>query len=289
MQEVAYLNGRFCRLEDATVSIEDRGFQFADGVYEVLVAHHGQPFRLAEHMTRLERSLGGLDLAFDPHAYGLERVIHEGIDRSGFDHTLVYIQITRGAAPRAHVCGDDLVPTVVVTFKPLAPVPQERRERGVAVKTVEEVRWSRCYIKSIALLPNVLEKNRAAREGFFDALFVTADGHVRESCSANVFVVKNGVARTPRADEHILHGVTRGYLLECAAQAGIPAEETLLTRAQLFNADEVFLSATTFNVMPVTRLDDHPIGDGKVGPITRRLYEQCLAGIGSVLAACVIA
>ncbi len=275
-QEIAYINGRFCPPREAMVSIEDRGFHFSDGIYEVVAAHHGRPFRLPQHMARLRQSVGGLDLPFDPDAYGLETVIHEGLTRSGFEHTLVYIQITRGVYPRQHICQVALEPTVVLTFKPLPPVPTERIEKGVSVKTAEDIRWGRCCIKAISLLPNVLLKNQAVREGFFDALLVTSSGEVRESCSSNVFLVKDGVLRTPPADEHILHGVTRGFILECASELGLPARETRIMEAELYSADEVFFTATTYNVMPITRINTRPIAGGCPGPITRRLYDYAL-------------
>jgi D-alanine transaminase len=272
-QEIAYINGRFCPPREAMVSIEDRGFHFSDGIYEVVAAHHGRPFRLPQHMARLRESVRGLDLPFDPDAYGLERVIHEGLARSGFDHTLVYLQITRGVFPRQHVCQVALEPTVVATFKPMPPVPAERIEKGVSVKTAEDIRWGKCYIKAISLLPNVLIKNQAVREGFFDALLVTSSGDVRESCSSNVFLVKDGVVRTPPADEHILHGITRGFILECAAELGLPTRETRIPEPELFTADEVFFTATTYNVMPITRINNRPIANGRPGPMTRQLYE----------------
>ena len=219
----------------------------------------------------------------------MERVLREGIDRSGFEHTLVYVQITRGTAPRSHVLKEPVKPTVVATFKPLPPAPPEQMEHGVSVKTTEEIRWANCYIKSIALLPNVLVKNEAVRQGYFDAIFVTPDGDVRESSSSNVFIVIDGAVRTPKADEHILHGITRGFLLECAAAAGIEAVETRVTREDLADADEVFLSATSFNVVPVTRVDGKPVGDGRVGPVTKALHTQCLRGVEAATAAPAIA
>ncbi len=279
MKEIAYINGRFCALDEASISIEDRGFQFADGVYEVLAAHHGRPFRLPQHIDRLRESVAGLQLPFDPDAYGLERVILAGIDRAGFEHMLIYIQITRGVMPRSHICREGLEPTVVATFKPLPVTPPERFESGISVMTTEEIRWAKCYIKSVALLPNVMIKNQAVREGYHDALFVTADGEVREATSSNVFVVRGGQVYTPPVDEHILHGVTRGYILECAARVGVPIHETRVTRAELTAADEVFFSATTYNIMGVTRIDGRPVADGRVGPITRRLSEEAIRGI----------
>jgi D-alanine transaminase len=166
----------------------------------------------------------------------------------------------------------ELEPTVVATFRPLPPVPAERIEQGVSVKTDPDIRWSQCYIKAISLLPNVLLKNRAARDGFYDTILIAPSGEVRESCSSNVFVVNDGVIRTPPADEHILHGITRAFILECGAELGLPTRETRILQDELFWADEVFFTATTYNVMPITRINDRPVGDGRPGPLTRRLH-----------------
>jgi D-alanine transaminase len=284
MSELAYVNGEFCALADAKVSIEDRGFQFADGVYEVVVAHGGRPFRLDEHLTRLAKSLGSIGLAFDFRQHRIQEVILEGIARTGFDRTLVYLQITRGAAPRSHVVPPETQPTVVMTFKPLPPPSAELRANGVAVRTTEETRWTRCHIKSTSLLPNVMAKNAAVRDGCFDAIFVTPEGEVREATAANVFVVKDGEMRTPPKSQFILHGVTRAFILECAAEAGVPAREIRITLEDLKGADEMFISSSTMDILPVTRLNDQPVGDGRVGPETKKLQEQFRRSVEAELA-----
>jgi D-alanine transaminase len=279
MQDIAYVKGRFGPLSEAVVSIEDRGFQFADGVYEVLVAPGGRPFRLPQHLARLKRSTDGIDLMIDYESLGLPGIISEGIARCGHKDVMVYIQITRGVAPRNHVYGDNLTPTVVATFKARPVYSEEMRRKGVSLETVRDIRWARCSVKSTALLPNVLLKNAAQQAGYFDALIVGPDEDVRETTLANVFMVTQGVLVTPPATDKILHGVTRDYVLECASELGIESEESEFTVDELKAADEAFVSSTTMDVMAVTSIDGEPIGEGDPGPLTQRLFECFRSGM----------
>jgi D-alanine transaminase len=273
MGEIAYVNGVFRDLADATVSIEDRGFQFADGVYEVIVAPQGRPFRLEDHLTRLKRSADAIELQVDFDAVDLPGVIMEGIRRCGFEDVMIYVQITRGAAPRDHLCPADISPTIVATFKAKPVHDSALRERGVALESVSDIRWEACSVKSIALLPNVLIKNRAKRRGFFDAVIVGPDGMVRETSCANVFMVRDGILHTPPATDHILHGITRRLILECAGKIGVQSREEEFDLPSLMAADEVFISSTTMDVMPVTSVDAKPIGRARPGPVSGRLLE----------------
>ena len=279
MPEIAYVNGEFSSVEEAVIPIEDRGFQFADGVYEVAVAHRDRVFQLEEHLGRLKRSLEGIGLAVDLHEHRIREVIAEGISRAGFEHTMVYLQITRGVCPRSHSYPESVTPTVVATFKPKPVIEPARRDRGLSVITVPEIRWAYCYIKSIALLPSIIAKNDALRRGYDDAIFVTASGEVREATASNVFAVCNGVLRTPAQTDAILHGITRSYVLQCAKRIDLPCEESPLMVEELRAADEAFLSSTTIDVLAVTKLDDAPIGNGRPGPVTSALFEQFSAGI----------
>jgi len=274
MPELAYLNGEFMPVSEAKVSIEDRGFQFGDGVYEVIVAYAGRLFLPEQHMHRLRRSAGaiGLDYPFD--SAPLEPVIAEGLRRSGFRDALVYIQLTRGAAPRSHALPSGLKPTVVMTFKTLPVVPEALRERGLRVMTTTDMRWATCYIKAITLLPNILARNEALRRGYDDAIFVTKDGEVRECTSANLFIAVEGELIIPPRTEAILHGVTQAFLLECAAGIGVPVREQAFNVAALRAADEVFMSGTTVECLAITSVDGTPIADGRAGPITKRLHEE---------------
>ncbi len=284
MPEIGYVNGSFCDLSDATISIEDRGFQFADGVYEVFVAYGDRVFKQAEHLARLARSLDGIRLPLDPATLGVEQVIREGIARAGFEETMVYLQVTRGTAARSHVYNDDVTPTVVATFKAKPQVAREKRERGLSVITVPDMRWPYCYIKSIALLPNVLAKNDALRRGYDDAVFVAPDGEVREASAANVFVVRGGVLLTPPGTDFILHGITRAHILDCAARIDLPRDERPITREELSAADEMFISSTTTDVLGVTRVDDRAVGAGQVGPVSRALFDEFRASVARDLA-----
>ncbi len=284
MTEIAYANGEFLPVGEAKVSIDDRGFQFGDGIYEVLVAYGGRPFLMQEHLKRLQRSASaiGLDLGRIPHP--LEPIILEGISRSGLGEALVYIQITRGVAPRSHAIPENLVPTVVMTFRELPVVPDEVRSRGVKVMTALDQRWANCRVKAITLLPNVLAKSEALRRGYHDAIFVTASGEVRECTSANLFIVHGSTLRIPRRTESILHGVTQGFLLDCAAAVDLKVEEQACDLETLRSADEVFMSGTTVEVLAITSIDDQPVGRGCVGPITERVHEEFRSQVRRLIA-----
>jgi D-alanine transaminase len=201
-------------------------------------------------------------------------IINEGLRRSGLGDAMVYIQVTRGTAPRSHEIPVGLEPTVVMTFKPLPGVPQEWREKGIRAMTTPDRRWANCYIKAITLLPNVLAKHEAIRRGYDEAIFVTDTGEVRECTSANVFAVHGPRTTTPCRTESILHGITQGLIFQCAAALDLDVEEQTVTLDSLRNADEVFISGTTVEVLAITSIDGLPIGDGRVGPVTQRVHGE---------------
>ena len=278
MGELAFVNGRFMPLDEAVVPIEDRGFQFADGVYEVVATYGGKPFALKPHFERLERSLAALSLALEIRTYGLEALLREGLERAGFDETLVYIQVTRGVAPRHHEFPAAPVdPTVVMTFKQLYRIPQAHYERGVAVISAPDQRWRRCDIKTIALLPNILAKQQARAAGAFETLLVDGEGRVTEGSSTSAFCVVDGAVHTSPEGPQILPSITRGQLLELAGELGLPVVEDFRTLDEFKAADEVFLAGTTTEAMPVVRIDDAVIGTGAPAPITLKLREAFLA------------
>ena len=272
MGELAYVNGTYCPIEEAVVSIEDRGFQFGDGIYEVIAVYNGRPFQLDGHLRRLERSAEMIALDLDVEAMRIEPIVIEGVRRSGLTDVYVYIQITRGCAPRAHAVPEGLSPTVVMTFKPLVPLSIDVREKGIAVMTTPDLRWRNCCVKAITLLPNVLAKSEAVRRGYDDALFVSDDGHVREATSGNVFTVRDSVIHTPPRDERVLHGITQSFIMACAETIGLRFVETHLPLDEMMQADEVFVSSTAVEVLAVRSIDDRPIAGGKVGPVTTRLH-----------------
>jgi len=277
MGELAYVNGVFGPIAEAKVSIEDRGFQFGDGIYEVIVAYDGRLFLVEQHMRRLRRSAAGIALDYDFEARPLEPIIAEGLRRSELRDALIYIQITRGAAPRSHTIPAGLTPTVVMTFKRLPRLPDELRERGARVITMPDIRWANCYIKAITLLPNVLAKNEALRRGYDDAIFVTTEGEVRECTSANIFLVSDGRLLIPPRNESILHGVTQGYLIELASSVRLNVREEVIHLELLLRASEVFMSGTAAEVLAITSIDDRPVGNGRVGSVTQRLYDEFLS------------
>jgi len=279
MPELAYVNGTFGPIETATVSIEDRGFQFGDGIYEVIVSYDGRLFMPAEHLDRLRTSAGAIGIDYDFEGMPLLPIIEEGLARTGFAEAMIYIQLTRGAAPRSHACPAGITPTVVMTFKPRPSAPDDLRRRGAKVMTTVDDRWSRCYIKAITLLPNVLAKNEAIRQGYDDAVFVTESGEARECTSANLFMVRDGIVQFPPRTEAVLHGITQRFILQCAEQIGVPVLEKPIPSEMLKSADEVFMSSTVVEVLGITSIDGGAVGDGTVGPVTKRLHEAFVAGV----------
>ncbi|HEX6309115.1 MAG TPA: D-amino acid aminotransferase [Longimicrobiales bacterium] len=268
-----YLNGKYVDHTQAAVPVDDRGFLFADGVYEVVRIYGGRPFLAEPHMRRLQAGLAALriDAAPTNDLVGIaERLIRtNGVNGDG----TVYIQVTRGVAPRRHAFPDPAVtPSVYVLAKPFAQYPAEYFETGVAAISVPDTRWSRCDIKSIALLPNVLANQQAHEAGAFEALFVK-DGILIEGSHSNLFGVLDGTLLTYPSCNYILSGITRALVLEQAHALGIPAREAPIPWDRIADIEELFLSGTTTEVMPLTRVDAHVIGSGTRGPITARLQE----------------
>ncbi len=279
-EEIAYVNGRFMPLGEAVISIEDRGFQFADGVYEVVATYRGQPYAIDEHMRRLQRSLDEIRIDYDVEP--LPPLVEEGIKRSAFDEALVYIQVTRGVAPRHHEFpAVSPTPTVVMTVKQLQRPDPILHENGVSVISTRDLRWKRCDIKSIALLPNILAKQLAYEAGAYEALLIDDAGHVTEGSSTSSFLVKGGVVYTTPAGSRILPSITRRVLVELIQKLNIPLQEANSTLDDYRSADEVFLAGTTTEAMPVVAIDDTQIGGGEPGPVTRRIREAFVSSVRS--------
>lgn len=273
MEGIGYVDGTFVPLETAKVSIEDRGFQFGDGVYEVIKAYNGIPFAQEAHLDRLERSLSMLELRSPKSRQELDELIREGILRSGLQDALVYLQITRGYAPRRHVFPDSVNPTLVLTVRAARSIPEESYEEGVSAIMTRDERWLRCDIKSICLLPNVLAREKANRAGAYEAILVRDDGRITEGTASNVFVVKSGKLCTAPEGNWILSGVTRSIVLKLARSEGITVVEDFFGPETLMSANEVFVTNTSTEVMPVVAVDNQPIGDGHPGAVTRRLVK----------------
>jgi D-alanine transaminase len=271
--EIAYINGKFLPLADATVPVEDRGYQFADAVYEVLRTYGGRLFAVDEHLGRLWRSLDAIELKHDLTRAALRDVIQEAVRRAEFPESLVYLQISRGVAKRHRGVPSVVKPTVVLTVRAL-PDSTALRARGITCVTVPDQRWGRCDIKSVALLANVLAYQAARRAGADDAIFVEADGTVNEATAGNVFLFLCETLLTPPSGPKLLGGITREKLLRAAKGTGIPLLERRVTTADLFAATEMFLSSTTAEVVPVRAVDGRPVGDGRPGPLATRVYAE---------------
>lgn len=272
MGDIVYLNGEFISLAEAHVSVDDRGFNFADGVYEVIHVYKGRPFKMEEHFIRLQQSAQGLEINLPDYNLLMELAMELLEKNEVGPAATIYIQLTRGTQLRSHLYLDDLEPNVVMFARDCKPKPQEYFTDGVKVILVPDERWPRCYIKSISLLPNILYKKVANRAGAFEAIQVR-DGFITEGTSSNVFIVKEGKIITPPASNYILNGITRQVILQEALKLGYTVLEKSISQAEFLDADEVFLTGTTTEVMPVVEVDKQIIGDGKPGPIAQALYQ----------------
>jgi len=269
-----FLNGEFMDIADGRVSVEDRGFVYADGIYEVLRIYGGRAFAVEEHLERLARSARGVMLDLPRPIEEYPRLFEELIARSGIVEGTIYGQITRGAAPRSHPFPPaGTPPTEMWWIKPFEPATEEARERGVGAILLEADRWGHCDWKTIALLPNILAKERARRLGAVEAIFISADGIVHECAASNLFAVWGDVVRTHPLCSKLLPGVTRRVLVESAAEAGMPIREEPFHVRRLLEADELFLTSTTFELMPITQVDGRAVGSGRRGAVTKALHE----------------
>ena len=281
MSRIAYVNGRFAPHRAACVHIEDRGYQFSDGVYEVIAFRRRALIDRDRHFDRLGRSLAELRIAQPMSRRALELVIGEVVRRNGLDAGTVYLQMTRGVAPRDHAFPAKAETQLVITARRPRPLPARLLEEGVKIIALRDERWSRCDIKSIALLPNVLAKQTAREAGAFEAWLLDDQGMITEGSSSNAWIVSSaGELVTRRAGHAILNGVTRMEVVDLARQAGIRLVERAFSIAEAKAAGEAFITSTTLGVLPVSRIDDQILGNGKPGPITQRLL-QMLEGRGA--------
>lgn len=281
MPDWACVNGYFSPIDRATISINDRGLLFADSVYEVILSRGDKLLAGERHFARLARSLDALRIAADPRQ--TRSWLAETLRQSALDSALVYLQITRGSAPRQHLAPQGLSPNVIVTARAWTATESSARRQGVRVITLDDIRWSRRDIKTTNLLGNILAKQMAASAGAYEGLFVEPDGTVNEGTSANVAAVLNGTIVTPPHSHRILPGVSRDIVVDLARRMGLRVEERPLLRSELLSADEVFLTGTTSEVQGVTSVDETKIGSGQVGPITWRLYEAYVDAAAELL------
>ncbi len=268
---IVYLNGDFLPLEDAKISVLDRGFIYGDGVYELVPVYGREPFRLAQHLARLANSLGGIGLA-NPHDDGQwEAIIRRLVALQPFDDQGVYFQITRGVAKRDHAFPVGVAPTVFMMSNPLATPTPEQVGQGVAVVTAEDNRWKRCDLKTISLLGNVLMRQLAAEAGAIETVMFR-DDHLTEASASNVLVVIDGTIVAPPKDNLILPGITYDAAIEFARDAGLPFAIRPVRRAEALHAEEMWLSSSTKEVLAVTTVDGRRFGSGEPGPVFRRVH-----------------
>ena len=270
---VAYLNGSFLPLEEARISPMDRGFLFADGVYEVIPYYSGKSFGLEGHLTRLQRSLREIKLSIDLSLEEWKSLIDSLVLKNEGGDLSVYLQVTRGAySKRDHAFPEKTNPTIFLMVSPIAsPLAADvTKAEGISAITVPDIRWDRCDIKSISLLPNILLKHQAAAEGAQEAILVR-DNLVTECAAANVFAVKNGTIYTPAKGEHILGGITRDIIIGLAAEHGIPLKEIAMDVSFIEQADEIWISSSTREIVPVIKLNGHIVGSLQPGPIWKQM------------------
>jgi D-alanine transaminase len=277
MSRVAYVNGRYLRLAEAAVSIEDRAVQFGDGVYEVCQIAGGALIDEERHLARLRTSLAALRIAAPVAETALRRILREVAARNRVDDGLIYMQVSRGVAHRDHGFPAAAVkPGLIVTAKSIDTAAIEANvARGVAVVTLADERWAHPHVKSLQLLPNVLAKQAAREAGAFEAWLVDADGFVTEGASTNAWIVaEDGVLVTRQADRAILRGVTRMRLIDVVAAAGFAFQERPFAREEAYRAREAFFSSSTVIAMPVVAIDGRAVGDGRPGPLTLTLRRR---------------
>jgi len=283
MPRYAYVNGRYLPHDRASIHIEDRGYQFADGVYEVVPVAAGRLIDESPHLDRLERSLAELRIAMPMTRRALELVSHELLRRNGVSNGLLYLQVTRGVAPRNHAFPAHVRPALVMTTKNIDFSRQSKFDDGVGVITTPDQRWARRDIKTVNLLPNCLAKQTAVEAGAYEAFQVDGDGNVTEGTSSNAWIVDgDGSLVTRHLDNEILHGVTRRTILAIAAEEGVGFKERQFTVAEALAAKEAFVTSATSFVTPVVRIDGKPVGDGVPGLLTQRLlawYRDYVAGL----------
>lgn len=271
MSQIIYLNGKFLPIDQAFVPVLDRGFIFGDGIYEVIPVYSRHAFRLSEHLRRLQNSLDGIRLA-NPHSDAeWVDLLGQLIEANPTEDQYIYLHITRGVAKRDHAFPKDAVPTVFMMSNPLVTPPRDLYENGVGAVSAVDNRWDRCDIKAIALLPNILLRQLAIDAGAVETILFR-DGILTEGAASNIFAVENGVILAPPKDNHMLPGITYDLILELAAANGIPLEVGQFAEARIRHADELWLTSSTKEVLPITVLDGKPVGSGKPGALFWKMH-----------------
>ncbi len=274
MPRIAYVNGRFVRHDDAAVHIEDRGYQFADGVYEVVTLHNGHLVDELGHVDRLDRSLRELSMDWPMGRRSLGLIMRELVRRNGVRDGMLYMQVTRGVAPRDFAFPKAAAPSLVMTVRRADLRHGRSAKQGVSVITIPDIRWKRRDIKSVSLLPQVLGKQKAREAGAFEAWQIDEEGNVTEGCSSNAWIVtQDGVLTTRQPNHMILKGITRGSIMTLAQRENLSFEERPFTLEEAYQAREAFLTSATTYALPIVRIDEKSIGNGQPGALTLRLRD----------------
>ena len=269
---MVFLNGKYLPMEEATVPVLDRGFIFGDGVYELVPVYSRVAFRLDEHLARLERSLAETKIR-NPYSRAQWRdIIYRLVDAQAYDDQGIYFQVTRGVAKRDHSFPKDAVPTVFMMSNPLVTPPKEVVQKGAIAVSAQDNRWLRCDIKSISLIGNCLLRQLSAEAGAVETILFR-DGKLTEASASNVFAVKRGVILSPAKSALILPGITYDVVLELARANGLPIELRDVAEAEVRGADEIWVTSSSKEVLPIVALDAAPIGDGRPGPVFARMYQ----------------
>ncbi|MBI5041523.1 MAG: D-amino acid aminotransferase [Gammaproteobacteria bacterium] len=268
---IIYLNGAFLPPEQAMVSVMDRGYLFGDGVYEVIPVYNGKAFRLDAHLKRLHNSLSAIRIREPMSAAEWQAMIEGLLQYNPGADQYIYLQVTRGVAPkRDHAFDNTLIPAVFAMVNPIPPADPAIARDGIKTITLEDIRWHACNIKAITLLPNVLLRQQAIDAGAAEAILIR-NGYATEGAASNLFIVKRGLLITPPKSAQLLPGITRDVILELAANNALPYREADISEADLRDADEVWMTSSTKEILPVTLLDDKAVGDGKPGAVYRRM------------------
>ena len=277
MSSIVYLNGQYLPIEEAKISVLDRGFTFGDGIYEVIPVYNGHIFRLKEHIERLNNSL---DEVFIDKPYQMdqwEKILRELIEKNSekdpSEDQSLYIQITRGISERDHAID---IATEQTVFAMIRPLLKKDRSAGISAVIEEDIRWKYCHIKAITLLPSVMLRHKAKQSGATEALLIR-EGYVTEGAASNVFIVKNGIVKTPIKDGSLLPGITRDLVVELLSESGIPCEEVVIKETELKQADEIWITSSTWEIVPVIELDGKPVGTGRPGKVWQqafRIYQE---------------
>lgn len=274
----AILNGKFIDRSKAVVDVEDRGYQFGDGVYEVIRVYNGAMFAVKDHLERLCRSTKSIDINVDYSDEELKSLLEELINRNSLKDGIIYLQISRGVSPRSHAFPAERVTPALVAYTKNVDRPADKLEAGVNTLLTDDLRWLRCDIKSLNLLGNILAKQKASEKGCYEAIQHRGE-EVTEGSSSNVFIVKNGVIVTHESNNLILKGITKDVILRLCEKNKLAFEERAFTLTELGQADEVFLSSTTAEVMPIVEIDGKSVNGGTPGPVTRKLQKLFVSEI----------